>query len=65
VAHRTARLNQFGRQLLIERVLGEGWTVATAAEAQGSVARPATSGCDGIGSPGYRASKSCPVPGAW
>jgi transposase InsO family protein len=35
VAHRTARLNPFGRQLLIDRVLGAGWTVATAAEAQG------------------------------
>jgi transposase InsO family protein len=35
VAHRTARLNAFGRQLLIDRVLREGWTVATAAEAQG------------------------------
>jgi transposase InsO family protein len=35
VAHRTARLNSFGRQLLIDRVLGAGWTVATAAEAQG------------------------------
>jgi transposase InsO family protein len=35
VAHRTARLNLFGRQLLIDRVLGQGWTVATAAEAQG------------------------------
>jgi transposase InsO family protein len=35
VAHRTARLNPFGRQLLIDRVLREGWTVATAAEAQG------------------------------
>jgi transposase InsO family protein len=35
VAHRTARLNQFGRQLLIDRVLTGGWTVATAAEAQG------------------------------
>ncbi len=35
MAHRTARLNPFGRRLLIDRVLGEGWTVATAAEAQG------------------------------
>jgi len=35
VAHRTARLNPFGRRLLIDRVLVEGWTVATAAEAQG------------------------------
>lgn len=35
MAHPTARLNQFGRQLLIDRVLRDGWTVATAAEAQG------------------------------
>jgi transposase InsO family protein len=35
VAHRTARLNGFGRQLLIDRVVGDGWTVATAARAQG------------------------------
>ncbi len=35
MAHRTARLNPFGRQLLIDRVLGEGWSVATAAQAQG------------------------------
>jgi transposase InsO family protein len=35
VAHRTARLNPFGRQLLIDRVLTEGWSVATASEAQG------------------------------
>ena len=35
MAHRTARLNQFGRQLLIDRVIRDGWTVATAAEAQG------------------------------
>ena len=35
MAHRTARLNLFGRQLLIDRVLVAGWTVATAAEAQG------------------------------
>ena len=35
MAHRTARLNGFGRQLLIDRVVGDGWTVATAAQAQG------------------------------
>ena len=35
MAHRTARLNTFGRQLLVDRVIGEGWTVATASEAQG------------------------------
>ena len=35
MAHRTARLNGFGRQLLIDRVVREGWTVATAARAQG------------------------------
>jgi transposase InsO family protein len=35
VAHRTARLNEYGRRLLIERVVRDGWTVATAAQAQG------------------------------
>jgi transposase len=35
VAHRTARLNVFGRELLVGRVLIEGWTVSTAARAQG------------------------------
>jgi len=35
VAHRTARLNVFGRELLVSRVLVEGWTVSTAARAQG------------------------------
>ena len=35
MAHRTARLNPFGRRLLIDRVVSQGWTVATAAEAQG------------------------------
>jgi transposase InsO family protein len=35
VAHRTARLNEFGRLLLARRVVDEGWTVATAARAQG------------------------------
>lgn len=35
MAHRTARLNEFGRRLLAERVLVKGWTVVTAAEAAG------------------------------
>jgi transposase InsO family protein len=35
VAHRTARLNVFGRQLLVTRVEIQGWSVAKAAEAQG------------------------------
>ena len=35
MAHRTARLNVFGRQLLVTRVEIEGWSVAKAAEAQG------------------------------
>ena len=35
MAHRTARLNVFGRELLVSRVLVEGWTVSTAAQAQG------------------------------
>jgi len=33
--HRTARLTPFGRQLLVERVLIEGWPPATAAEMLG------------------------------
>jgi transposase InsO family protein len=35
MAHRTARLNVFGRQLLVSRVVVEGWSMAKAAEAQG------------------------------
>ena len=35
MAHRTARLNVFGRQLLVTRVELDGWSVAKAAEAQG------------------------------
>jgi transposase InsO family protein len=35
MAHRTARLNVFGRQLLVTRIELEGWPVAHAASAQG------------------------------
>ena len=35
MAHRTARLNEFGRQLLVQRILIEGWSVPTATRAQG------------------------------
>lgn len=35
MAHRTARLNVFGRQLLVTRVELDGWSIAKAAEAQG------------------------------
>ena len=35
MAHRTARLNEYGRRLLVSRVLAQGWTVAVAAEAMG------------------------------
>ena len=35
MAHRTARLNEYGRHLLATRVIEEGWTVRTAARAQG------------------------------
>ena len=35
MAHRTARLNVYGRELLVSRVLIEGWTVSTASRAQG------------------------------
>ena len=35
MAHRTARLNEYGRQLLVQCIVREGWTVPTAAKAQG------------------------------
>ena len=35
MAHRTARLNLFGRRLLVTRIAVDGWSVAKAAEAQG------------------------------
>ena len=35
MAHRTARLNVFGRQLLVSRIELDGWPAAKAAEAQG------------------------------
>jgi len=35
MAHRTARLNVFGRQLLVTRIDLDGWPIARAAEAQG------------------------------
>ena len=35
MAHRTARLNVFGRQLLVSRIELDGWPVSKAAEAQG------------------------------
>ena len=35
MAHRTARLNVFGRQLLVTRIAIDGWPIANAAEAQG------------------------------
>ena len=35
MAHRMAKLNVFGRQLLVGRVEQQGWTAARAAEAQG------------------------------
>jgi len=35
VSHRNARLNERGRQLLVERVCEQGWAVAHAAKAQG------------------------------
>jgi len=35
MAHRTARLNLFGRRLLVTRIAVDGWPIARAAEAQG------------------------------
>ena len=35
MAHRTARLNEYGRRLLVTRVLAGGWSVSVATEAMG------------------------------
>ena len=56
MAHRTARLNVFGRRLLVTRIAFDGWPVAKAAEAQGVsrttahkwIARYRTEGWPGI-----------------
>jgi transposase InsO family protein len=56
VAHRTARLNAFGRQLLVTRIELDGWSPAKAAEAQGVsrttaykwVRRYRSEGCPGL-----------------
>jgi transposase InsO family protein len=42
MAHRRARLTVFGRQLLVDRVDTDGWTVARAAEAAGVSRQTAT-----------------------
>jgi hypothetical protein len=42
MAHRRARLTVFGRQLLVDRVETEGWTIARAAEAAGVSRQTAT-----------------------
>src|SRR3972149_3001755 len=42
--HRKARLTVFGRQLLVDRVETDGWTVARAAEAAGVTRQTATKG---------------------
>lgn len=36
IAHRTARLNRFGRQLLVMRIELDRWPTATVAEVQGA-----------------------------
>jgi transposase len=65
VSHANARLNHYGRGLLITRVLEEGWTAAAAAEASGVsratvykwLARFRTEGLAGL-----RDRSSCPAP---
>lgn len=42
MAHRRARLTVFGRQLLVDRVATDGWTIARAAEAAGVSRQTAT-----------------------
>ena len=48
VAHRTARLNVFGRQLLVTRIELDGWPVARPPRPRASAGRPPTSGWPGI-----------------
>lgn len=43
--HRTAKLTPFGRRLLVDRILVEGWTPAIAAETVGVSRATAYSGC--------------------
>jgi hypothetical protein len=45
VAHARAKLTVLGRQLLVERVLTDGWKPADAAKAMGVSRQTATSGC--------------------
>jgi transposase len=40
-AHKNARLTPFSRELMIERIRNQGWTVARAAEAAGVSERTA------------------------
>lgn len=64
MSHASARLNQFGRGLLIARVLEEGWTAAAAAEAAG-VSRATVykwlARFRGEGHAGLRDRSSCPA----
>ena len=64
MSHASARLNDFGRGLLITRVLEEGWTAAAAAEAAG-VSRATVykwlARYRGEGQAGLRDRSSCPL----
>lgn len=55
---RTAKLTPAGRQLLIRRILVEGWPPATAAEMVGVSRATPTNGCGGTGPRAWRASRT-------
>jgi hypothetical protein len=46
--HANARLSVKGRELLVDRILMQGWSLAQAAEAAGVSDRTAASGCGAI-----------------
>jgi leucine-zipper of insertion element IS481 len=54
--HAIARLSVKGRELLIDRILTQSWSLAQAAEAAGVSDRTALSGSPGFA---WRASRAC------
>lgn len=60
VSHRNARLNESGRQLLVERVCEQGWAVAHAAKAKASRGSAPTDGSTGSARKARPACRGCP-----
>ena len=44
MSHRKAKLTPFGRLLLVQRIMGDGWLAVRAAESVGGRAQPLTGG---------------------